>query len=51
MQHSKEPVGWLLWTLFSTCLAMLLSIWYIVLPLFVAGISISIKVLIEKHIY
>jgi hypothetical protein len=50
MGHKSESIIWLVFTLITTCSTLLFQLWNLVIPLFIAGLSLSIKALIEDYL-
>lgn len=50
MRQKSESIIWLSFTLATTCATLLFQLWNLVIPLFIAGLSLSIKTLIEEHL-
>ncbi|HDR8054166.1 hypothetical protein OB986_05425 [Bacillus cereus] len=51
MGYKLQSIIWLSFTLITTCSTLLFQLWNLVIPLFIAGLSLPIKTLIEEHLY
>ncbi|MDF9478248.1 hypothetical protein P5770_16200 [Bacillus cereus] len=50
MGYKSKSIIWLSFTLFTACSTLLFQLWNLVIPLFIAGFSLSIKTLIEEYL-